>query len=219
MLKALAPRALAESLGTFSIVFLGCGAMRASEILGLDDSALPIPIVFGLTVAVMIYALGHVSGAHFNPAVTLGFVASRHLPLREAPAYWAAQFAGAGLAVLALALLLPGAAGYGAAVTHLDPARALGWEFLLTFFLMFVIAAVATDKRAHGALGGAAIGATVAIGSWVGGPLTRAAMNPARALAPALAEGHFGNLWIYFLGPCLGAVAAALLYRWIREQR
>lgn len=209
-------KAVAEAIGTFTIVFAGCGAIRIAALFpGSLDSA-TIPLVFGLAVAVMIYAVGHISGAHFNPAVTFAFAIARHFPAQEVLIYWAGQLIGAGAAVATMALLLPGVAGFGATVPQVPLLQAWGWEFMLSFFLMFVIIAVATDTRAVGTMAGAVIGATVMMNALIGGPLTGASMNPARSLAPALAEGQLTGLWIYLLAPTSGATLAALLYEWIR---
>jgi aquaporin NIP len=213
-------QALAELIGTFALVFAGTGTVMVMERFPGSHSPAVVPLVFGLVVAAMIYALGHISGAHFNPAVTLGFALARHFPWRKVFLYWGAQLLGAILATFLLKALLPPGELYGATVPALGLGAALGWEIMLTFFLMLVITAVATDTRAVGTMAGAAIGATVMFCAFLGGPLTGASMNPARSLGPALAQGELGTLWIYFLGPCVGAGAAALLYEWIRcEQK
>jgi glycerol uptake facilitator-like aquaporin len=131
-------------------------------------------------------------------------------------AYWASQITGAVLAIVVLKAILPVGQTYGATFPAVPWAQALGWEVILTFFLMFVIVAVATDTRAVGTMAGAAIGGTVMLAAWVGGPVTGASMNPARSFAPALFEGRLDVMWIYVVGPCLGAVGAALLYEAIR---
>lgn len=175
-----------------------------------------ISVIFGLAVAVMIYAVGHISGAHFNPAVTLAFAAARHFPFEEVLSYWISQFAGALAALGVLKFILPMGHSYGATFPSVPFMPALAWEIILTFFLMFVIVAVATDTRAVGTMAGAAIGATVMLAAWVGGPITGASMNPARSFAPALFEGRLDVMWIYVVGPCIGAVLAALFYEAIR---
>lgn len=217
MIRRLRDKAAAEAIGTFALVFFGCGAIMVSR---RTPDALPtiaVPVVFGLVVAAMIYAVGHISGAHFNPAVTLAFTAARRFPWREVPAYWLAQVGGAFAAIAALAVLMPEpAGGYGATTTSLASFQAVGWEGVLTATLMFVIIAVATDARAVGVMAGAAIGAAVTIGAFVGGPMTGASMNPARSLAPAIFEGRLGGLWVYIAGPMIGAVLAAIVYEQIR---
>lgn len=206
----------AEFIGTFALVFVGCGAIAVSERFAGAVPPGGIPIVFGLVVAAMIYSVGHVSGAHFNPAVTLAFAIGRHFPSRQMAGYWAAQFVGAIAANALLTLLLPTGEGFGATEPRVTEWQALGWEIVFSFFLMFVIVSVATDTRAVGTMAGAAIGMTVAFAALVGGPLTGASMNPARSLAPALFEGRFDGLWLYFVGPSIGAVLAALTYNGIR---
>jgi aquaporin NIP len=212
----LARPALAEAIGTFALVFAGCGAIMVSERFPGAIAPGSIPVVFGLVIAAMIYAVGHISGAHFNPAVTLGFAVAGRFPKRNVPVYWAAQFAGAAVAIAVLDLLLPAGQGFGATVPAVPALAAFSWEAILTFFLMFVIIAVATDTRAHGPVAGIAIGATVCLDAFFGGPVTGASMNPARSLAPALFQGTFSTLWIYFAGPGIGAITAALTYEGLR---
>jgi MIP family channel proteins len=209
-------KSLAEFIGTFTLVFAGCGSLMVAERFPGTLAPSVIPVVFGLAVAVMIYAVGHISGAHFNPAVTLAFAAARHFPFNEVLAYWAAQLTGAFSALAILVTILPLGQTFGATLPRVAFGPAIAWEVILTFFLMFVIVAVATDTRAVGTMAGAAIGGTVMLAAWVGGPVTGASMNPARSLAPAIFAGRLDVMGIYILGPCLGAVLAALLYEAIR---
>ncbi len=211
-------RALAEWIGTFSMMFLGCGSVMVAERFPGSVPQGGPAVVFGLSVSVMIYALGHISGAHFNPAVTAAFALARHFPPRQLPLYWLAQSSGALMAVSALHLILPAGEGYGQTVSSLPWAQTLAWESILTFFLMFVIIAVATDTRAVGTMAGLAIGATVAIAALVGGPVTGASMNPARSLAPALFAGDLSQIWLYVAGPLIGASLAALAYEALRSE-
>lgn len=204
-------RSLAELIGTFAIGFFGCGAIIMSEAGHLP--AVAIPVVFGAVVAAMIYAFGHLSGAHFNPAVSFAFAITRHFPIRETAIYWSAQLAGGVLAILLLSGTFPHPGSYGATIPRIDAASALLWEALLTFFLMLVIMAVATDTRAVGTMAGMAIGATVMLDAFVGGWATGASMNPARSLAPALIGGDLSAMWIYVAGPMIGAAFGALCYR------
>lgn len=209
-------KAVAEAIGTFAIVFAGCGGIMVAERFPGAVAPGAIPLVFGLVVTAMIYAVGHISGAHFNPAVTAAFAVARHFPRRQVFTYWIAQTLGALIAMALLWILLPDGKSFGATVPMVAPWRAVLWEATLTFFLMFVIIAVATDTRAVGTMAGAAIGATVALCAAFGGPVTGASMNPARSLAPAIFEGKLEVFWIYLIGPMLGAVLAAFLYEWIR---
>ncbi len=178
-----------------------------------------VGLVFGLIITVMIYAFGHISGAHFNPAVTLAFVLTRHFPVRRLIGYWIAQLLGALLAAACLRLLLGDVALLGTTLpTGSGGAwQSFGLETLLTFFLMIVIMAMATDTRAVGQAAALAIGATVGLEALFAGPICGASMNPARSLGPAIMSWTWDAQWVYLLGPMLGAVAGALVYRWLRE--
>ena len=212
-------RAGAEGLAAFALVFAGCGAIvanaRYDEALGLVG----IAMVFGLIIMAMVYATGHLSGAHINPAVTIAFTLTRHFPMRDAIAYVGAQVAGATAGALALLAVWPDTpANLGTTLPSVGTGSALVYEMLLTAFLMFVIMAVATDTRAVGAAAAIAIGATVGLDALFGGPVTGASMNPARALGPALVAGVWGDLWIYVVGPIVGAAAGALAYQVVRGE-
>ena len=210
---------LAEVIGTFGLVFAGCGAIMIDSLSGGQVTHVGVSLVFGLIITVMIYALGHISGAHFNPAVTLGFVLVRHFPLKRLVAYWIAQLCGAILAALALRFLLGNVAHLGATLPTGSGGtwQSFGLEFLLTFFLMFVIMAMATDTRAVGQAAALAIGATVGLEALFAGPISGASMNPARSLGPALVGWTWTAQWVYLLAPLLGAAAGACVYRWLRE--
>ncbi len=217
-LRALLNKSIAEAVGTFALVFMGCGGLMVAE---RFPGTLPqgaIPVVFGLTVAAMIYAVGHISGAHFNPAVTFAFAIVRHFPKKEILPYWVAQCLGGLAAILLLFVLLPEGSSFGATIPQITAWKAVAWETILTFFLMFVIIAVATDTRAEGTMAGAAIGATVMLVAFIGGPVTGASLNPARSLAPAIFQGRMDVFWIYVIGPMLGASTGAILYTWIRGE-
>lgn len=209
-------KTLAEAVGTFALVFFGCGSLMVIERFPDSLSPAAVPLIFGLVVASMIYALGHISGAHFNPAVTLAFAVARHFPVRQILFYWFGQISGALLAIISLKLILPDGLTYGATLPQISTLSSLGTEIILTASLMFVIVSVATDTRAVGTMAGAAIGSIITVAAFVGGPISGASMNPARSLAPAIFENELSSLWIYILGPILGAVAAALLYEFIR---
>lgn len=204
-------KCLAECIGTGAIVFFGCGSIM----LGTLPTHL-IPLVFGAIVATMIYTVGHISGAHFNPAVTLAFAVTRHFPLKQLIPYWLAQCLGAIAASALLAMLFPSSASYGATVPHVSLNVAFIWEVVLSAFLMFVIVAVATDTRAEGVMAGMAIGIMVALCAYLGGPFTGASMNPARSLGPALFEGTTDTLWLYLAAPCVGTMLGAVMYQLIR---
>jgi len=213
----LARQALAELIGTFALVFAGCGAIMVdakTHALG----HVGVAISFGLVIMVMIYAVGHISGAHFNPAVTFAFALTRHFPWRRAAVYWPAQLAGALAAALVLRGSLGNVAHVGATLPSGSDGQAFLWESVLTFFLMFVIMAVATDTRAVGEAAAIAIGGTVALDALVGGPISGASMNPARSLGPAVVSGDLHALWIYLTAPFLGAGLGALAYQLVRGE-
>ncbi|HYH54879.1 MAG TPA: aquaporin [Solirubrobacterales bacterium] len=212
-------RAAAEGIGVFALVFAGCGAIVAEAERPGALGPVGIALVFGLIVMVMIYATGHLSGAHLNPAVTVAFVLTRHFPRAEAAAYVAAQTAGALIAAAALAAVWPSnPASLGATVPTVGLGSAFVYEVVLTAFLMFVIMAVATDTRAVGAAAAIAIGGTVGLDALFGGPITGASMNPARSLGPALVSGELSHLWLYLLAPLAGAALGALAYQLVRGE-
>jgi aquaporin NIP len=215
----LARRALAEGLAAFALVFAGCGAVVADEVYRGQLGAFGIALAFGLVIMVMVYATGHLSGAHINPAVTVAFTLSRHFPPREALAYIAAQCAGAIVASFVLLAIWPGQpAQLGATTPSVGVGSALAYEVVLSAFLMFVIMAVATDTRAAGAAAAIAIGGTIGLAALVAGPVTGASMNPARSLAPALAAWEWRDLWIYVVGPVGGTALGGLAYQLVRGQ-
>jgi MIP family channel proteins len=213
-------RAAAEGIGTFALVFAGCGAIVVDAERGGSLGATGVAAAFGLVVMAMVYAVGHVSGAHINPAVTAAFAATRHFPARVAVAYVPAQLAGAVAAALTLRVAWDGTpAALGATVPSVDRGAAVLYETVLTAFLMFVIMAVATDTRAVGAAAAVAIGGTVAFDALVGGGVTGASMNPARSFGPALVADEWAEFWVYVVGPLTGAVAGASLYGVVRGAR
>jgi MIP family channel proteins len=210
---------VAEGIGTCGLVFAGCGAIMVDTLSGGQVTHVGVGLVFGLVITVMIYTFGHLSGAHFNPAVTLAFVLARHFPLRRLIGYWIAQLVGATLAAGCLRFLLGNAAHLGATIPAGSGGawQSFGLETLLTFFLMVVVMAMATDTRAVGQAAALAIGATVGLEALFAGPICGASMNPARSLGPALVGWTWTAQWVYILGPLLGAVAGAYVYRWLRE--
>jgi MIP family channel proteins len=210
---------LAEGIGTFGLVFAGCGAIVIDTLSHGQITHVGVGLVFGLIITVMIYALGHISGAHFNPAVTLGFVLARHFPVRRLFGYWLAQCSGAILAALCLRLLFGPVANLGTTLPMGSGGawQSFGLEALLTFFLMFVIMAMATDTRAVGQAAALAIGSTVGLEALFAGPICGASMNPARSLGPALVSFTWTDQWVYLLAPFLGAALGALVYRLLRD--
>jgi aquaporin NIP len=212
---SLACSLLAELIGTFGLVFFGCGSIMVAA----DTDAfghVGVALAFGLVIMVMIYALGHVSGAHFNPAVTLAFALTRHFPWPRVGTYWAAQVLGAVLGALLLRASLGDVADLGATVPSGSDAQSLVWELVLTFFLMLVIMAVATDTRAVGEAAAIAIGGTIGLAALVGGPISGASLNPARSIGPAFVAGEAGPLWIYVVGPIVGAALGSFVYLALR---
>lgn len=215
-------RVAAEALGTFFLVLVGTGTVLADDHLGGAIGPVGIALAFGLVVAGMIHATGRVSGAHLNPAVTLGLWSSGRFPAGRVPAYLVAQLLGATAASACLALVrarLPGSPSLGATTPHVGATAGLGVEFLLTFALMWVILAVASGADAGDAAGRAApaVGAVVAFDALVGGALTGASMNPARSFGPAVVTGTWAHHWIYWVAPMAGALAAARVHDWLRE--
>ena len=201
----------------FALVFAGCGAIIANRHYPGTLGTVGIGLVFGLVIMVMVYATGHLSGAHINPAVTVAFTLTRHFPGRDALAYIAAQLAGATAAAAALAgVWTDQPAHLGATIPTVAAGSAFLYELALTAFLMFVIMAVATDTRAVGAAAAIAIGGTVGLDALFGGPVTGASMNPARSFGPALVSGTWRDFWVYAAGPLTGAALGALAYQLVR---
>ncbi len=212
-------RATAEALGAFALVFAGCGAIVTNAHTHGALGTVGVSLVFGLVILAGIAALGHVSGAHFNPSVTLSFFLTRHLPGRDALTYVAGQLTGATLAALLLWVIWPAQpADLGATVPSIAAGRALILETTMSGLLMLVILSVATDTRAVGAPAALAIGATIALDALLGGPLTGASMNPARSFAPALVSGQWRDFWVYLAGPLSGAPLGAFAYQFVRGE-
>ena len=217
---SLGRRAAAEAIGTFALVFAGCGSVVTNFERHGALGAVGVGLVFFLVLLAAIGALGHVSGAHFNPGVSLSFFFTRHLPARDLVAYWAAQLVGATLAALLLLVIWPGhPADLGATVPSIAVGRALAVELVLTALLMLVIMSVATDTRAVGAPAALAIGAAVGLAAIAFGPLTGASLNTARSFGPAVASGQFHDFWLYVVGPLIGAPLGALAYEFVRGER
>lgn len=203
-------RYLAELLGTFALVFAGCGAIIVNDVTGAVTHV-SVAITFGLVVMAMIYAFGDVSGAHFNPAVTLAFWLSRRLPGRRIAPYIGAQLLGAFLASGALLLLFGNRAHLGATLPHGGAWRSCLLESILTAILVLVILRVSTGSKETSVMAGIAIGGVVAFEALFAGPISGASMNPARSIAPAILSGNVSTLWLYLVGPLLGAMSACLL--------
>ena len=207
----------AEAIGTFILVFTGTGAIVLNDISAGQLTPLGLGLVFGLVVMALVYALGDVSGAHINPAVTLGFWAAGQFTAKQVAPFILSQCAGALLASLLLRALFGNHANMGATLPREDLVyQCLILEFILTFILMFVILNVATGAKEKGVVAGMAIGGVIALEATFAGPISGASMNPARSLGPAVASMNFSALWIYLLGPALGALLAVPAWRWVR---
>jgi len=208
----------AEILGTFALVFAGTGAIVIDQISGGAITHVGVALTFGLIVLAMIYTVGDISGAHLNPAVTLGFWAARRMPGREVLPYIASQIAGAIFASGLLRFLFPENRLLGATLPAGSDMQSFVLETVLTFYLMLTILNVSTGSKEKGVTAGIAIGSVIALEAMFAGPICGASMNPARSLAPALVSGHFEHLWIYLIAPPLGAFAAMLACRCVREK-
>lgn len=209
---------ISEFLGTYAIVFFGTGAVvvnqQTNDILG----HLGVCVVWGLVVMVMIYALGNISGAHFNPAVTLGFWVAKRFPIAEVVPYSVSQFAGAAAASTTISILFPTNELLGATLPTGTIGQALTLEVLLMFFFMLVIMNVAHGSKEQGLFAGLAIGFFVLLIALFAGPISGASINPSRSFGPALVSGHFSHLWIYFLAPYVGAILAVFTWQYLTIQ-
>jgi MIP family channel proteins len=215
---ALSRSLAAEFVGTFALVFAGAGAVMVNAKTH-QLGHVGVAITFGLVIMAMIYAVGHISGAHFNGAVTFAFALTRHLPWSRAASYWAAQAIGAVVAAACLRISLGNIAHVGATLPSGSDAQSFFWELVMTFFLMFVILAVATDTRAVGEAAAIAIGGTIGLDAMFGGPISGASMNPMRSFGPAVVSGDLHALWIYLIAPPIGATLGALAYQFVRGER
>jgi MIP family channel proteins len=216
---------VAEFIGTFSLIFLGAGSICADVYLTSTGQSgvglLGIAAAHGLAMGISVTAMGHISGGHFNPAITLGFWVTRRLSTLHSIAYWIAQLLGGSAAAYLIKLLIPDTTWTAKALGSITPdlggdftrLHAIGLEAVMTFFLVLVVFATAVDARgAFNKIAGFAIGLTITMDILFGGPFTGAAMNPARAFGPALATSHWQNHGVYWAGPLLGGVIAAVLY-------
>lgn len=209
---------LAEAVGTFALVFAGTAAIVVDAQTGALGHV-GVSAVFGLVVMAIIYAVGDVSGAHLNPAVTVGFWAAGRFPGPRVPLYAGAQFVGALAASLAVRGLFPAADGLGGTYPAGGLGQAFGMETVLTFLLMFVILCVAVGAKEKGLMAGIAIGGTVALDALFGGPVTGASMNPARSLAPAIVGLDLSDQWLYVAAPLVGALVAVGAYAGVYGRR
>jgi len=212
----IAQKFIAEVIGTFFVIFAGCGSVVVNKIYG--SVTFPgICVTWGLIVMVMIYTVGHISGAHFNPAVTITFAIFRRFPCKQVPLYIVAQLMGSILASAALTIafhITPKT--YFGTVPVGSNGQSLFLEILISFLLMFVVSGVGTDNRATPGVGGFAIGMTILLNVFVAGPISGASMNPARSIGPAIVRRTYTGLWVYVVGPIIGTIAGALAYNLIR---
>ncbi|XP_054777891.1 nodulin-26-like [Prosopis cineraria] len=208
---------VAEFAGTYFLIFAGQAAVVVDKGYGNKVTLPGISIVWGLVVMVLVYSVGHISGAHFNPAVTLAFASTKRFPIKQVPAYVSVQVLASTLASGTLRLIFEGSRDHFAG-TLVSGTYLQGFvvEFIITFYLMFVISGVATDNRAIGELAGLAVGATVLLNVMFAGPVTGASMNPARSLGPAIVWHQYKGIWVYIIAPVAGAVAGAWVYNIIR---
>ncbi|XP_021297678.1 aquaporin NIP2-1-like isoform X2 [Herrania umbratica] len=210
-------KVFAEIIATYLLVFVTCGSAAVSSNDENKISRLGASIAGGLIITVMIYAVGHVSGAHMNPAVTVAFAAVRRFPWKQVPFYGAAQLTGAISAAFTLRVLLHPIKNLGTTSPSGSDVQALVMEIVVTFSMMFVTSAVATDTKAVGELAGIAVGSAVCITSILAGPISGGSMNPARTIGPALASAHYKAIWVYVVGPVTGTLMGAWSYSRIRE--
>ena len=211
-------RYIAELIGTFTLVFCGCGAIVTNELTGVVTHS-GIALTFGLVVMSLIYAFGEISGAHFNPAVTIGFCYAKKFPLKEVPKYILAQCIGAVLGALMIWVLFPENELLGTTLPKIAIWRTFLFEVLLTFFLMMVIINVSTGAKEIGIMAGIAIGAVVWLEAQFAGPITGASMNPARSLGPAIVSGNLQYLWLYLLAPTIGAILAVMSCKLVKDEQ
>jgi MIP family channel proteins len=211
------PRLAAEAIGTFMLVFIGPGAAVVNAWSHGSVTHVGVALAFGCVVLAVVYALGHISGAHINPAVTIGFWLARRFPGRDVPPFILAQLAGATAAALVLRAALGSFATAAATTAAIPSLAALAVEIVLSFILMLVVMAVATDGRVAGGVAGLAVGLTVMGDALMGGPITGASMNPARSFGPAIATGVWGGHWLYWVGPVLGMALAVPTYDYLRR--
>ena len=202
----MAKKLAAECLGTFALVFAGTGAIVIDDVTGGGVSHVGVALTFGLIVLAMIYSLGDISGAHINPAVTIGFWAARRFQSREVLPYVVSQCAGAFLASIVLRLLFPANVTLGATIPTGPQLQSFVLELILTALLMFVILGVSTGAREKGITAGIVVGSVIGLEAMFAGPICGASMNPARSLGPAVVSLHLQSLWIYLLAPTLGAL-------------
>ncbi|MFT4942578.1 MAG: aquaporin NIP [Patiriisocius sp.] len=212
-------RFISEIIGTFALVFCGTGAMVINDFTGGTVTHVGVAITFGLIVMGMIYAFGDISGAHMNPAVTIGFAYAKKFPWKEVPLYVLAQLIGAFVASGLLLYLFPDSQTLGATLPQLSAFKVFIFEIILSFFLMVVIINVSTGSKEIGIVAGIAIGSVVLLEAMFAGPITGASMNPARSIAPAVISGNIADLWIYIFAPILGCLLAVMSCKLVKNEQ
>lgn len=219
MTPALPRKLLAEFLGTYALLFAGTGAVIVNQVSGGALTHSGVALTWGLIVMVMVYTFGDLSGAHMNPAVSIGFTVAGRFPMRELLPYILSQLAGALAASVTLRLLFPSDNLLGSTLPAGSDLQSFVLEFLLTALLMLVVLNVSHGAKEKGITAGIAVGATIGLEALFAGPICGASMNPARSLAPALVSGHVGHLWIYLTAPVLGALCAVPVFGILRDQK
>jgi aquaporin Z len=209
---------ITETLGTFILIFCGTGAIVINQQTGGSIGHMGITITFGLLVMTLIYAFGNISGAHFNPAVSIAFTVARKFPANKLVPYIFSQLLGAVMASFFLKLLFPQNEMLGGTLPSGTEIQSFILEIFLAFFLMLVILNVAHGSSEQGLFAGIAIGSTVLLEAMFAGPISGASMNPVRSIAPALVSGHFEHLWIYIVAPIVGAIAAVPVWKFISNK-
>ena len=212
-------RLISEIIATFALVFCGTGAIVINDFTGGSVTHVGVAITFGLIVMGMIYAFGDISGAHMNPAVTIGFAYAKKFPWKEVPGYVLAQLIGAFLASGILLYLFPESETLGATLPGLSAMKVFIFEIILTFFLMVVIINVSTGSKEIGVVAGIAIGSIVLLEAMFAGPITGASMNPARSIAPAVVSGNLADLWIYIFAPIIGCLLAVVSCKLVKSEQ
>ena len=212
-------RLISEIIATFALVFCGTGAMVINDFTGGSVTHVGVAITFGLIVMGMIYAFGDISGAHMNPAVTIGFAYAKKFPWKEVPGYVLAQLIGAFLASGILLYLFPESQSLGDTLPGLSAMKVFIFEIILTFFLMVVIINVSTGSKEIGVVAGIAIGSIVLLEAMFAGPITGASMNPARSIAPAVVSGNLADLWIYIFAPIIGCLLAVVSCKLVKSEQ
>ncbi|OUS02228.1 aquaporin [Flavobacteriales bacterium 33_180_T64] len=210
-----------EIIGTFAMVFCGCGAMTINEITNGSITHVGVAMTWGIIVMSMIYAFGEISGAHFNPAVTFGFAFAKKFPWKEVPKYIISQAIGAFLACAILLFLFPESETLGSTfpAENFEPYKAFVLELILTYFLMIVIINVSTGSKETGTMAAIAVGGIILLEAMFAGPMTKASMNPIRSLAPALISGNLQHLWLYLTAPFIGTFLAIISFSLIKSEK